>query len=173
MVILTVCCATKDKRYLSKAPHIRWDDIPTGLSQKLDINGCFYGDNVDDPIHFDNYGFAISNNGYIPGAYILNGDTITVDWYDREGIFYCIWSRRTIRYIILSRDSIMALDEFRIFSVSERTLDFKFKPTINYIYKRFDCPEDLKIRDEFLRKQKWMWESEEARKQWEKNSKNK
>ena len=174
-IIFIVCifagCSINDKRFFSKIPHIRWSDEPTGLSSKLNIDGCFYCDAFGDPVHFDDFGFASMSQGYVVGAYELNGDTITVDWYNRDGLFYRNWTRSTCRYEIISPDTIKDIDGMYI-TVNTKNLRFnKYEPY--YIYVRFDCPEDLKERDGFLRKQKWMWESDEARKEWKRNRKNK
>ncbi len=162
-------CAINDKRFFSKIPHIRWSDNPTGLSENLNIDGCFFGDGMEDPIHFDDDGFAYMRKGYVPGAYKINGDTITVDWYERWDFFDGQWIRRTFRYLIVSPDTIKEIDGM---GITVDTKNFEFREFVHpRIFVRFDCPEDIKVHDGFLRKQKWMWESEDARKKWKQSRK--
>ena len=86
---------------------------------------------------------------------------------------YYQWERHTSKFLILSSDTIQYLGG-AIDRLDKDYPQWGFRPAEHkYIYVRFDCPADLKEHDGFLRKQKWMWESEEARKEWKRNRKNK
>ncbi len=170
MLLMFVCCST-GKGYLSRLPHLRWTEGRTSLSEKLNIDGCFY-DDVSGAMHFYEDGTVAEVNGYRPGVYKVVGDTIITEVYWREGMLIAPrWHRFTSQYLIVSRDTIKYIGHAWD---AEGIPQWGVRPTKReYISVRFDdCPENFKVRDNFLRKQKWMWESEEARKQWLKNRKN-
>lgn len=167
---LSVGCST-GKGYISSLPHIRWTGQPTGLSEKLSIDGCFY-DDISGATHFYEDGTVAEVNGYRPGVYKIVGDTIITEVYWTNGMIIAPrWHRITSQYLIVSPDTIKYIGHAWD---SEGVPNWGIRPVTNeYISVRFDCPDDFKVHDGFLRKQKWMWESEEARKEWERKQRDK
>lgn len=163
-------CSRRSTNYFKTVPHITWDGKYTGLSNIINIEGCFYGDGNYDPFRFDDYGFVSCSDGYMVGAYRISNDSIYADLYDDYGPLGSDWNRSSFCFISPHPDTLLVV-KYMYSNVGDTT--FKWGQSKRRIYKRFDCPEDLKLHDGFLRKQKWMWESDEARKEWKRNHKNK
>lgn len=157
------CSVLSMEDVLAKDPHLRWTGKPTGLSEKLNITGCYDMSSIYQCMHFEEDGTVYGDVGNSIGVYKLVGDTIKMQLYKRSG-FLKNWARRHFDFLILNKDSLMYFDEQYV--SSDGRIDMPASLRERFTFTHYDCPPNFNPTTVWPRDKKWMWEREEDWKQW-------